>query len=272
MPKNKPSKDMIRSVTALLALFAAGSASAETIGQTRIFVGCPVLRNTTLPCWMGISGGELYYLGPQGDLGANFYPPEFQHRMLVEGTVSNEPKICGGVVLKPVKVSVLPDVDEACNVMLPAEGYPDPPNNRGSGPSGVRGGHPPPPTPRRPPPELTPPFKATTFNATFNADSDRMWRPAQAAINEAARLAIAAKASEVQVTGYRSVIRMSDGQDFVERESVAGDRAKMVEVALRTLGVAQTTRIKVSWRQAPTRADGIEADIAARRVSILVMP
>ena len=102
MAKNKPNKDMIRSATALLALFAAGSASAEAASQTRIFVGCPVLRNTTLPCWMGISAGELYYLGPQGDLGADFYPPEFEHRMLVEGTVSNEPKICGGVVLKPV--------------------------------------------------------------------------------------------------------------------------------------------------------------------------
>jgi outer membrane protein OmpA-like peptidoglycan-associated protein len=263
---------MIRSATALVALFAATSAMAETAAQTRIFVGCPVLRNTTLPCWMGISGGELYYLGPQGDLGADFYPPEFEHKMLVEGTISSEAKICGGVVLKPVKVSVLPDVDEACNVMLPAEGYPDPPNNRGSGPSGVRGGQAPAPPPRRPPPPLNPPFRATTFNATFNADSDRMWRPAQSAISEAARLAIAARASEVQVIGYRSSIRMSDGQNFVERESVAESRAKVVEVALRTLGVPETTRIKVSWRQSPSRSDGIQADIEARKVSILVVP
>ncbi len=101
---------------------------------------------------------------------------------------------------------------------------------------------------------------------------DRMWRPAQTAITAAARYAIAAKASEVQVTGFRSQIRMSDGKDFVEKDSVAENRAKDVEVALRTLGVPDSTRIKVSWRQAPVRADGIQADIQGRKVSILVMP
>ena len=74
------------------------------------------------------------------------------------------------------------------------------------------------------------------------------------------------------MTGFRSQIRMSDGKDFVEKDSVAENRAKDVEVALRTLGVPDSTRIKVSWRQAPVRADGIQADIQGRKVSILVMP
>src|SRR6185295_3838408 len=48
-------------------------------------------------------------------------PPWLGHRVLVEGTVSAEPNICGGKVLKPVHLSVLPDRDASCNTMLPAE-------------------------------------------------------------------------------------------------------------------------------------------------------
>ncbi|HWW21594.1 MAG TPA: hypothetical protein VNZ06_12360, partial [Steroidobacteraceae bacterium] len=95
-------------VATALALLASCLAAAADPGREIVFVGCPILRNTELPCWLGESGGELYYLGAQGDLTSQFYPPQFDHRMLVEGIVSDEARICGGRVLKPVKVSVLP--------------------------------------------------------------------------------------------------------------------------------------------------------------------
>jgi hypothetical protein len=41
--------------------------------------------------------------------------------VLVEGTVSAEPRISGGIVLKPVYLSVMPEPDASCNTMLPAE-------------------------------------------------------------------------------------------------------------------------------------------------------
>ena len=48
-------------------------------------------------------------------------PPQLGHQVLVEGVVSDEPRICGGIVLKPVVLSVLPELDNSCTTMLPAE-------------------------------------------------------------------------------------------------------------------------------------------------------
>lgn len=256
-----------------LALAGGVSATAARAAERKVFVGCPILRNTALPCWMGKDGDQLYYLGPQGDLQAEFYPPQFQHRMLVEGEVADTPKICGGVVLKNVTASVLPEVDESCNVTLPAEGYPDPPAHRGPGPSGVRGGKEPEERPRRPVAEtLKPPFAPTDFVATFDADSDRKWRSASQEISAAARFAQASNAARVEVSGYRAAIRLSNGRDFVENEAIAEARARTAEEALRVLGLPATTKLTVNWTRKLTPSTGTSADAAARKVVIRVTP
>ena len=73
------------------------------------FVSCPIVRDTaSVPCWLAEYEGELYFLTMQTDVSAPVTPPWLGHRVLVEGTVSNEPRICGGIVLKPVHLSVLP--------------------------------------------------------------------------------------------------------------------------------------------------------------------
>src|SRR5262245_52564878 len=70
------------------------------------FVSCPVVQDTkTVPCWVSEYRGELYYLGIQSDISADFHPPYLGHKVLVEGILSGEPRICGGIVLKPVVVS-----------------------------------------------------------------------------------------------------------------------------------------------------------------------
>jgi outer membrane protein OmpA-like peptidoglycan-associated protein len=249
---------------AMCCLAVAGSA------REIVFVGCPILRNTNLPCWLGESRGELYYLGPQGDLTAQFFPPQFDHRMLVEGVVS-EQRICGGLVLKPVKVSVLPDVDMTCNVTLPAMGYPDPPHGRGPGPSGERGVAPMQP-PRPTPAAYTAPFKPQSFEALFDAGSERPWAPAQSAILSAARYAKAAKAASIHVTGYRAAFRLSDGGEYAEPTDLAERRAKLVQQALRTLDLPADTRLTVDWHEQAVHANGAQADAAARKVTILVSP
>jgi outer membrane protein OmpA-like peptidoglycan-associated protein len=236
-----------------------------------VFVGCPVLRNTNLPCWLGESKGELYYLGPQGDLTAQFYPPEFNHQMVVEGTVTDQ-RICGGLVLKPVKVSILPEVDVTCNVMLPAMGYEDPPHQRGPGPSGVRGVASGPLYPRTTPVVYTAPFKTQTFDALFDAGSVRPWGPAQSAILAAARYANTAKAKTIHVTGYRAAFKLTAGGEFTEPADLAEQRAKFVEQALHTLDLPPDTRISAEWHQAAVHAQGMDADVAARKVSIVVTP
>jgi outer membrane protein OmpA-like peptidoglycan-associated protein len=260
-----------RAATAALALLASCLATAAGTGREIAFVGCPILRNTELPCWLGESGGELYYLGPQGDLTSQFYPPQFDHRMLVEGVVSDQARICGGLVLKPVKVSVLPQVDLTCNVTLPAMGYPDPPHERGPGPSGTRGVVPP-PYPRPTPVAYSAPFAAQTFLVPFDAGSERPWNPAQAIIQTAARYAVASKAASIHVTGYRAAFKLSQGGEYAEPEDLAQRRAKMVEQGLRTLDLPAGTQLIVDWKQDVVHVSGMDAGSRARRVSIVVTP
>src|SRR5687767_4567280 len=100
----------------------SGVAAAETPQQHLSFVSCPIVRDTkTVPCWLAEYEGQTYFLTIQTDVSAPVNPPWLGHRVLVEGVVSNEPNICGGRVLKPVTLSVLPELDGSCNTILPAE-------------------------------------------------------------------------------------------------------------------------------------------------------
>ena len=113
-------------VTRMLPAAAVALATLAASGNTpppthRNFVSCPIVQDTkTVPCWMSDYEGERYYLGIQTDVTAEFHPPYLGHKVFVEGTVSAEPRICGGIVLKPVKVSPLPELDGTCNAILPA--------------------------------------------------------------------------------------------------------------------------------------------------------
>ena len=75
------------------------------------------MRDTaSVPCWLAEYDGELYFLTLQTDVSAPVTPPWLGHRVLVEGTVARDrPRICGGVVLEPVVLSVLPELDASCN-------------------------------------------------------------------------------------------------------------------------------------------------------------
>jgi hypothetical protein len=81
----------------------------------------------------------LYYLGIQTDVSAEFRPPWLGHQVLVEADVSDKPRICGGIVLEPVHVTPMPELDPSCNTILPAEAqYTIDFNPRPPGPSGGR--------------------------------------------------------------------------------------------------------------------------------------
>ena len=128
---------------AAFALIAAGVATmavaATPPAGTMNFVACPVVRDTaSVPCWTAKSGNETYFLGIQSDIGGDWYPPQLNHQVLVEGVVSKEPRICGGIVLKPIKTSVLPEVDKSCNTLLPAVAAYKVHAERGPGPSGEK--------------------------------------------------------------------------------------------------------------------------------------
>ena len=110
--------------------------AAIALGQQRNFVSCPIVRDTkTVPCFLAEYEGETYYLGIQQDITSDFHPPQLKHEVLVEGRIVEGPRVCGGIPLQPVSISVLKEVNLACNTLLPAEpGIEAPPAARGPGP------------------------------------------------------------------------------------------------------------------------------------------
>ena len=253
---------------ALLAVFATGA--AEAAEQHLNFVSCPILRDTkTVPCWLAEYQGELYYLGIQQDAAAEFYPPFLGHKVLAEGVVSSEPRICGGVVLKPVHISNLPELDPSCNTMLPAEDqYTVPFAVRGPGPNpkpslNRRAGG----APAQPAAKGT--FSKSSFTVYYDFDTDwaNRWT---GVLGEAVTLAKTSNAAEVQVTAYRASVKLSDGQDFAERKDIAERRAKRLEQTFEDLGIPAGV-IKVAWKDDPLPGDGQE-DYKLRRAEITVTP
>src|SRR5688572_17825371 len=158
----------------------------------RNFVACPIVRDTkTLPCWLAEYEGELYFLGLQGSSASEFYPPQLNHEVLVEGAVINEPRVCGGIPLKPVRISVIAELNRACNTLLPAEDgmeAPAAPARRGAE-------------------DMRKPGSGATqrdFTVPFDFDSDYLTLHTTRIVGEAARVSKAAPAAKIEVQGYRA--------------------------------------------------------------------
>lgn len=266
-------------VSILLCLAAAtawaeGTSAPPAKGEPISFVACPIVRDTkTVPCWLAEYEGELYYLGIQVDISADWYPPQHNHEVLVEGRVSDEPRICGGIVIKPIKTSVLPEVNRECNTLWPAEEqYTVPFAPRGPGPANRgldreamrRSRLPLPPAP-------PPPYATREFTVYFDFDTHLMpgGRPIRI-VGDAVRYATAAKAKRVEVVGYRATSRLSNGQDLVEMPQIAERRANMVGTAFREAGIPESA-LTVKWKSEPEPGNGVD-DPLRRRVTIRVIP
>src|SRR5262245_16608876 len=114
MPKLYRTANSVRIPRVVLATLIASSLIAADLapGTRRSFVTCPVVRDTkTVPCFLAQYEGETYFLAIQQDIGAEVYPPQLLHEVLVEGTVAPGPRVCGGIPLKPVSLSVMPEVN-----------------------------------------------------------------------------------------------------------------------------------------------------------------
>jgi outer membrane protein OmpA-like peptidoglycan-associated protein len=253
---------------ALAASMAASAATAATPPAGHVnFVACPIVRDTkTVPCWLSEYGGKTYFLGIQFDATAEFYPPYLGHKALVEGVISKEPDVCGGIVLKPLKVSVIPDLDPTCETLLPAsDKYQIPDAPRGPGPRyHAQTYNAPPPAP---PP--TPPYQAKDFIVLYDYDSELGARSLQA-ITQAMLYAKAVKASHVQVTGYESAPLLSDGTRLPEEPWIAEHRAERLAVTLAQIGVPASI-ISADWKAKPEPGTGAD-DYKLRRVVVHVVP
>jgi outer membrane protein OmpA-like peptidoglycan-associated protein len=240
-------------------LFLAGAAA---MGQQRSFVACPVVRDTkTVPCFLAEYEGEVYYLGIQQDITAEFHPPQLKHEVLVEGRVAEGPRVCGGVPLKPLSISVLKEVNLACNTLLPPEpGIEAPAAPRGPGPSSR------PLETSRAPRET--PTGRHEFTVVYAFDDDYLDFAGDGVVNAAGAYAKRIGASAVKVAGYRATTLLSNGNRLAEKSGLAERRAQKIAAILRGMDVGGVT---VEWKSEAEPGDGI-ADASRRRVTILVTP
>ena len=230
--------------------------------QERNFIACPIVRDTkTVPCYLAEYDGELYFLGIQQDITAAFHPPQLKHQVLVEGRASEGPRVCGGIPLKPLSISVLKEVNPACNTLLPAEpGIEAPAAARGAGHAS------------RP---LTEPVTATEslsgrqeFTILYEFNDDYVEFASIETVRKAAAYATKIKASAVNVMGYRATTLLSNGERLVEKPGLAEKRAQAVATLLRGSGVAE---VSTDWKKDAEPGDG-KTDPSRRRVTITVIP
>jgi outer membrane protein OmpA-like peptidoglycan-associated protein len=245
----KPSRVVVALLVAAVAgLPLAASQERRPPANRRNFLACPIVRDTAvLPCWLAEYEGELYYLGTQGSSGSAFYPPQLLHDVLVEAEVGEGPRVCGGLPLKNVEVSVVPEINRACNTVLPAEPqYSAPPS----------------------PPAPVPNFPVTTreFSVPYDFDSDYITLHTSRIILEAARIAKAAKARRIEISGGRASTLLSDGRVITERATLGEVRASKMRDALVGLGIPAAT-IDLTWQGQPDAPDGV-SDASRRRTVI----
>lgn len=254
-------------IVSVLVLAATPLAAAPKAGDRLSFVSCPLVRDTqTVPCWLTEYAGETWFLTLQTDVSAPVNPPWLGHRVLVEGVVSDEPRICSGRVIKPVTLSVLPELDASCNTLLPAEERYEltfePPRPPGPSRGRLAFGD---PTMRNAPP---PPGAELEFSLAFEFDGMVAFRHAQT-LQKILDTARATNATEVRITGYRAASRLTNGGVMREREPIARERAEQMRELLRGAGLT-SVRYALEFRDLSKRPDGI-ADAANRRVEITLV-
>jgi len=216
-----------------------------------------------VPCWLTEYEGELYFLTIQSDVSAPVTPPWLGHRVLVEGTVASEPRICGGIVLKPVHLSVLPERDASCSTMLPAEDRYnltfEPP--RPPGPSLGRLAFDPGPA-ARPAPAAVPSTREFVVSYAFDG---------MVAFNHAAMLADvltfarSVDARSIEIVGYRGAVRLSNGQTMAEDASIARQRAEQLATLLRGANLT-APEYTVRWEDLAPTATGVDDHLLRRAV------
>lgn len=274
-----------RPVALLVAAGLSAAAQAAAPATERNFVACPIVLDTQdVPCWVAEYKGERYFLAVQTGRSAGVtFVPQLKHRVLVEGTAHpDQPRMCGGIVLSPVKLSVFPEVEPECGKMLPGEGYtvkgPRPIGPDGDPPGGkstaVR--IPRPGTPSRAQVEAelradAAAGKPREFEILYFFGSNYLPFPVeQASVDQAADYYASTNGSHVVVTGYRGEALLSDGRKLVEEQSIAQQRAEKVAAILANFGVPQD-RIAVRWVDTPQNNNGV-LDWTKRRVSVRVTP
>lgn len=260
-------KGALRALFVLLPSLAQAATPADP--SIRNFVACPIVRDTaSVPCWLAEYDGELYFLTLQADVSAPVNPPWLGHRVLVEGRRKDGPRICGGIVLEPVRLSVILERDASCNTQLPAEERfnldfepPRPP-----GPSGGRLAFNTLPMPVK---AAEVKREARDYSLAYEFNGLVTFKhPFQLApLLEEAR---AMPAARVEITGHRGAALLSNGTVLQEQADIARRRAEQVAELLRGAGLTAPA-YEVRWVDSAPAPAGVD-DYRQRRVDITIRP
>jgi hypothetical protein len=233
-----------------LAVLLAG---AQVRAENLSFVTCPIVRDTkTVPCWLAEYKGETYYLGNQGGVAQDFYPPQLNHQVLVEGAAVDGPRVCGGVPLRPVKTSVLLEIDRNCNTILPAEEDIEAPQT----------------PPSRSPTSWVKSEGPGDTTLYFDFDNDFLSLHTTNAMQSAIQYFHQSKARVIEVTAYRGSSKLSNGTVIREQAGIAAARATKVHDILVGLGVPETA-VTVHLATSDREPDGIN-DPWSRKLTLSV--
>ena len=240
---------------------------AAEAAQDIQFIACPAYRDTDAGrksgCWLSTSRVD----GQRYDITRSPTKPDWNHAVLVEGRIAEgATDTCGGIVLDPVRVSVLPD---ACpRLLLPAQGAP-----------GVRFG-----LPTR---NVRPPHEARQINVKgstphliqvpFDYGNDfTIYQLADYYMQQATLFANDTTPSRVEVIGYAATTPWTvAGRTLQESAELAQLRADRVAEWLRLTGV-DTSIIEVRTGREDTvvpmeGADGLR-EPSRRRVDVILHP
>lgn len=246
---------------AVLLLFALVAADAREAVR---FVACPIYRDTDAGkksgCWLA----EDPVSGVRYDITSSPTKADWNHAVLVEGFVAQgQGDPCGGVVLDPVRVSVL---EHGCTRhMLPAEGYPGrkfalPKRN-------VR-----PLYEERVKPAK--PFAARTFVIPFDHGSSFVtYQLSDYYLDAAINYALDVQPATVTITGYAATRRERvSGFNLSEPRTLARTRAEKMAQAFALRGIT-VARVGTGKESASTDEafDGLN-DPSLRRVEISIEP
>jgi outer membrane protein OmpA-like peptidoglycan-associated protein len=163
--------------------------------------------------------------------------------------------------LQPVSLSVLKEVNLACDTLLPSEpGIEAPAAPRGAGPASRRAESGSAPSRRL--------AGRQEFTVLYAFDDDYLEYAANQVVTEAAAYAQRIGASEVKISGYRATTILSNGNRLIEKAGLAEKRARNIAILLGGLGVSH---LMTDWKDDAEPGDGV-TDPSRRRVTIVVMP
>lgn len=254
---------MLRS---LLILAVSGATVASDTPAALQFVGCPIYRDTDAGrksgCWLVTDPAT----GIRYDVTSSPTKPDWNHAVLIEGRVDpNVADACGGVVMDPVRVSVLAG---ACTRhSLAAEGYV---GRKFSLPTrNVR-----PLYEERVKPSK--PFKEGRFTIPFDfGHAFVVYQLSDYYMDATINYALDVQPARIEIAGNaQSETFMVSGNPYSEPASLANERADVVRRALILRGIKPDTIRIVPSTKAPyvmEPFDGLAAT-SERRVDVRIIP